>query len=395
MSKRKLSKQQAWRIKKIQSERALRALRKEQQIERQLQAGSAAGEAFGNENADFEHLGEEQPGRVIAHYGTTLLVEPDNRGETTEPISCHFRSHLGHLAAGDRVIIRLQLFNSEPSKSEPFKSESSKSEHSKSEHSESEHSKSESSTFDRVQGVIVARLERHSEILRPTQHGGLKPVAANVDLMLIVIAPVPTASTELIDRYLVGASVSRIRPILLLNKVDVIAQDQESSLNELLSLYQSLGITTLRLSAKDITSLDPLLAVLQNQTSVFVGQSGVGKSSLVNALLPDESLQIGALSATHNLGRHTTTMARLYRLPSGGSLIDSPGIRDFGLWHLSKDSVLAAFEDIDAVARQCQFRNCQHQKEPGCRVQQALTTGELHASRFASYQRILKQMDKT
>ncbi|MBZ9538663.1 small ribosomal subunit biogenesis GTPase RsgA [Modicisalibacter tunisiensis] len=333
MSKRKLSRQQRWRIEKIQAERAARAERQAERETRSLEAG--------------EH-GPEQPGRVIAHFGRTL----DVRGDTDATLHrCHLRANLEGLVTGDRVVWR---------------------------------------RADDDSGVVVARDTRDNVLERPDARGQLKPVAANIDQILIVFAVEPAPFANLIDRYLVAAEATGIMPVLVLNKTDLLPEDG-GALAHLLERYRGLGYTVVRATTRGDTGLDALHAQLTGRTSVFVGQSGVGKSSLIDRLLPDEALRIGALSEDSRKGTHTTTTARLYTLPAGGELIDSPGIREFGLGHLDARQITDGFVEFRPYLGRCRFRDCRHRGEPGCALQVAIDAGEISAERFASYRRILDE----
>ncbi|ATJ83771.1 small ribosomal subunit biogenesis GTPase RsgA [Halomonas beimenensis] len=335
MSKRKLSRQQRWRIEKIQAERARRAEKRGAKESEQLAAGE---------------YGPEQPGRVIAHFGRTLDVLPEG-GEA--PVRCHLRANLEGLVTGDRVIWRAGQDGS---------------------------------------GVVVARGERDNVLERPDPRGQLKPVAANIDQILIVFAVEPEPHANLIDRYLVAAEATGIPPVLVLNKIDLLP-DSGGALRELLDRYESLGYPVVTTTTARDGGLDALHRRLAGRTSVFVGQSGVGKSSLIDRLLPDEELRIGALSEDSRKGRHTTTTARLYHMPSGGELIDSPGIREFGLTHLDEDQVARGFIEFRELLGRCRFRDCRHRQEPGCALIHAVEAGEVHADRFASYRRIVDSLE--
>jgi ribosome biogenesis GTPase len=137
-----------------------------------------------------------------------------------------------------------------------------------------------------------------------------------------------------------------------------------------------------------------LHAALRERVSVFVGQSGVGKSSLINVLLPEADLRVGALSESTQKGIHTTTTAQLFHLSGGGSLIDSPGIREFGLWHMTREQVERGFREISPLLGSCKFRDCQHQQEPGCAILQAVESGEISEGRMESYRRIVASLDE-
>lgn len=336
MSKRKLTRRQAWRVEKIQQEKAQRAEQKEQAISTQLDTGE---------------LGDETHGQVMAHFGTQVEVEAK---QSHQRYRCYLRANLGSLVTGDKVVFR-------PGR---------------------EHQGVHS-------GVVETVLARSSELSRPNPYNEIKPVAANIDFIVLVIAPEPQAHANLIDRYLVAAENCHIEPILLLNKTDLITENNRHHLDDLLQRYTSLGYRTLRVCSQRDDSLDALKSLLNHRISVFVGQSGVGKSSLINTLLPDEELKVGALSAATKKGRHTTTTARLYHFPSGGDLIDSPGIREFGLWHMSEDDVLRGFREIAPHADQCRFRDCHHDQEPGCGILAALERGDISPERYHSYRRIL------
>ena len=244
-------------------------------------------------------------------------------------------------------------------------------------------------------GVVVAQRERHSVLSRPDPYGKLKPVAANIDQIMLVVAPVPQPYANLIDRYLVAAEAVGIEPVILLNKMDLLDSDPDltQSLDELLAIYPTLGYRVLRTSIKD-SGLTELHSALSERTSVFVGQSGVGKSSLVNVLLPEADIRVGALSEATQKGTHTTTTAQLLHLTCGGTLIDSPGIREFGLWHMSKEQVEQGFREFLPLLGTCKFRDCQHDHEPGCAILKAAESGAISTRRLNSYHSIVASLDE-
>ncbi|WP_020209829.1 small ribosomal subunit biogenesis GTPase RsgA [Gilvimarinus chinensis] len=333
MSKRKLTRRQAWRIEKIQKEREERAAKRDQKADDKL------GES---------NLGPEQSGLIVTHYGTQVMVEDTATGVAKR---CHFRSNLGGLVTGDKVAWR---------DGNPY-------------------------------GVVVARSERDTALMRPDPYGAMKTVAANIDRIVIVIAPYPEPHFNLIDRYLVAAEAIGIEPALVVNKVDLIDDQQRAKVEAIYALYEGLGYQVIRASAKEDAGLAPLREYLAHFISVFVGQSGVGKSSLVNALLPDVNSRVGELSEKQT-GTHTTTSAQLYHIPSGGDLIDSPGIREFGLWHIEAEDVLAGFKEFRPFIGACKFRDCSHTVEPGCAILQALEDGNISPGRLASYRHILADL---
>jgi len=291
--------------------------------------------------------GPEQPGLVVAQFGQQVEVE-DDAGASHR---CHLRANLEELVTGDRVIWRAGEGGA----------------------------------------VVVARLARRNALLRPDPYGEPRAIAANIDRMVLVIAPQPEPHPTLIDRYLVAAENMGIETLILLNKADLLEQDpgRAAALDALLQIYTELGYPLLRTSA---TGTDPgdLQAALSGRVSVLVGQSGVGKSSLVNALLPKAQQRIGALSEAAPKGTHTTTTARYFHLAGGGGLVDSPGIREFGLWHMSRKEIEGGFRELVELAAQCRYRDCRHSGEPGCAVADALAGGRLHPSRMASYQHITR-----
>jgi ribosome biogenesis GTPase len=218
-----------------------------------------------------------------------------------------------------------------------------------------------------------------------------KPVAANVDRIVVVIAPEPQPFANLIDRYLVAADATGITPLLLLNKSDLLDPIRHADIDPLLERYRRIGYTVLRASTVDAHGLDPLRDQLRDRTSVFVGQSGVGKSSLIRALIPGVDIRIGDLSAVENKGRHTTTTAKLFHLPGGGDLIDSPGIREFGLDHLDRAQIEQGFVEFQEWLGRCKFRDCRHDREPGCALREALAQGRIDPERMRSFLTIVNQ----
>lgn len=287
-------------------------------------------------------------GTVIAHFGDQVEII-DSAAKIQR---CHLRANLEPLVVGDRAVIQ-----------------------------------SDDST-----AVVTARQPRNSELIRPDNFGKLKPVAANIDRIGIVFAPYPEAHSNLIDRYLVAAELQKITPFLVLNKTDLLDATTQVEIEQLCELYTAIGYTVIRCSATTEQGLEPLLNYLSGHTSILVGQSGVGKSSLLNQLQPQANSSVGALSQGTDKGRHTTTTSRLYPLPSGGSLIDSPGIREFGLSHIQARDVIDGYIDFDEYKR-CKFRDCRHQSEPGCALLSAEQRGDIDPRRLANYRQIVATIE--
>ena len=243
-------------------------------------------------------------------------------------------------------------------------------------------------------GVIEAVHPRHSVLTRPDFYDGVKPIAANIDQIIIVSAVMPEFSTNIVDRYLVAAEDVEIRPLIVLNKVDMLDDAARTRIERQLETYRKLGYEVLLVSCESGEGLDELKAALTDKISIFVGQSGVGKSSLTNALMPGLDVLTGEISENSGLGQHTTTTARLYHFPSGGDLIDSPGIREFALWHLEADRITWCFVEFRDYLGGCKFRDCTHKDDPGCALRAAVDAGAISADRFHNYHRILETMQE-
>ena len=331
MAKRKLTRRQAWRAEKIQAERLARSQKKATQVAETLEGSE---------------LGPEQPGRVIIRYGAQVDIEDEKR----VLYRCLLRQNLPSLVCGDRVVWQ-------PGK-------------------------------DRT-GVVVAVEPRQSLLERPDADNQLKPVAANINQILVIAAPEPALDIDLINSYLIAAEMTGIPPALVINKIDLLSDAALAKLQTKIKVYQNIGYTTIYATTKRPHGLDDLVTHLRDKTSIFVGQSGVGKSSLIQQLLPEEELRVSALSESSGLGRHTTTSTRLYQFPEGGELIDSPGVRAFRLGHASIAQITEGFIEFHPFLGQCRFNNCRHDAEPDCALKNAVANGDISADRFDSYRRIL------
>jgi ribosome biogenesis GTPase len=232
------------------------------------------------------------------------------------------------------------------------------------------------------QGVIE-RVEPRATLLYRSDGRRQKLIAANVELALIVVAPVPSVHEELIDRCLAAATHAGIEALIVLNKADLPGTE---AAHEALAPYAALGYRVLRLSAK--RDIAPLRACIEGRASVLVGQSGVGKSTIVNALVPGAAARTAEISGALGSGRHTTTHARLYRLGEHTSIIDSPGMQEFGLRHLTPHEAAHAFIEFRPWLGGCRFRDCRHLVEPGCALDAACRQGKISARRLGAYRRI-------
>lgn len=290
-----------------------------------------------------------QPGLVLVHFGQISLVE-DQQGEVYR---CATRKNLPRTVCGDRVLWQA---------SSPR------------------------------EGVITQVLERETTLARPDHNNRVRPVAANLDQVVVVIATRPSFEYGMLDRYLVASELMDAAPVIVVNKSDTLDDESRHKLEQRLGIYRDIGYTQLFTSTRTTDGLKELHRQLKSHTSILVGQSGVGKSSLVQALLPDLDIRVGALSQVTGLGRHTTTATTLYHLPDGGNLIDSPGVRDFTLCQVPVNELAKGFREFEPFLGTCRFHNCLHVNEPGCAVQDAVRGGTINERRFRNYEQLVNTM---
>ncbi|WP_043647947.1 ribosome small subunit-dependent GTPase A [Chitinilyticum litopenaei] len=235
--------------------------------------------------------------------------------------------------------------------------------------------------------AVIEGFEPRRSLLYRSDAWRSKLIAANVSQIVLVVAPVPSFSDELIGRCLIAAEAADITPLICLNKADL---PQAAAAAERLHYYTGLGYPMLMLSALDDVS--PLRARLQGQVSVLVGQSGMGKSTLTNALIPEARARINDISLALDSGKHTTTNATLYHLDADSDLIDSPGLQSFGLAHVTAETLPRLMPDFSPLIGQCRFHNCRHRQEPGCAMQAAVASGQLPAERLQLLHRLQDEL---
>lgn len=231
-----------------------------------------------------------------------------------------------------------------------------------------------------TQGVID-KIAPRSTLLYRSNDFRQKLIAANVTQIVVVVATEPSFSDELVTRCLIAAESQDMRAVIVLNKCDL--KERLAHSVKALAPYQKLGYPVVQLCAHE--GAEPLRAHLKGQTSVLVGQSGMGKSTLTNALIPGANAPTREISTALDSGKHTTTHATLYRLDADSILIDSPGLQEFGLAHLSREAIEHAFPELRALLGKCRFRNCRHDREPDCAVHAAVNSGDFDPRRYAAF----------
>ena len=287
-------------------------------------------------------------GLVVAHLGQGIAVEV---GEQT--VLCQTLRKLETIVVGDQVMISMSSAE---------------------------------------QGRIEQLLPRRSVLQRPSRSEKTRPVAANIDTIFVVFAAEPDCDFLLIDQYLAICENCNIAAGLIFNKIDL---PPPASVEQELSYYQTLGYNLYKVSAKQNIGITELKQVLTAQNSMFAGQSGVGKSSLTNALIPEKSLKVNSVSTTTRHGRHTTTAASLYHLPGGGNLIDSPGVAIFGLAGMSESQLAWGFREFQAYIGNCRFNDCRHVNDKDCAVRLAVENGKIAAVRYQRYLKLREKMPPT
>lgn len=292
------------------------------------------------------HHDQAELGLVVMNSGKKALVRLTNN----QLHQCHQRANLANVVAGDHVMV----FHDSMGNS-----------------------------------VIESLLPRRSLLSRPGFRGVIKPVAANVDQLLVVIAPAPGIDLDLLDRSLCYCEWQQLDAIIILNKADLLLADYRDYCSQLADTYRRMGYTWLETSTRNDDGIAALQHACHNKTSVFLGNSGVGKSSLTQALVPDIAIRTQSLSESTGLGQHTTNNATLYDLPQGGQLIDAAGIRTLELSEFSIEHPDRYWRDFRPFLGQCRFHNCTHSHEPGCAIQQAVENETIALHRYQHYLRLL------
>lgn len=238
---------------------------------------------------------------------------------------------------------------------------------------------------------ITERLARRTLFARTDSQGRTEELAANLSMLAVLIAPQPEPDAFVADRYLAGAAYAGISMCVVANKCDLPGAQHDRYL-QLMEEYERCGYAVLRVSATGQVGIDALRAQLRNHTSVLVGQSGVGKSSLTNTLVPQSARPTRSISTSTGEGRHTTVSAALFRLPEGGELIDTPGVRDYAPPPQGDATIQCGWPEIVGIAPGCRFNDCLHLREPACAVLQAVAAGDISARRYESYKRLMNLM---
>ena len=285
---------------------------------------------------------------VISHHGGKIVVETDD----AQLIECSVKSNLGTIVCGDRVVCELA---------------------------------------DKAGPRVMAVLPRSNFLQRVDGFGQLKSVAANLSQILVCLSVKPEPNLFLLDQYLISAEQQGINPVIILNKIDLLPEGSKDPFR-LESVYQPLGYTVLLTSIKSGQGMDRLISVFDYHTTVLSGVSGVGKSSITQALLPLVKIKIAKISDANDEGRHTTRTSRLYHLANQGNLIDTPGIRGFNPVLDKNASLSAGFREINRLGGDCRFADCQHIKEPKCAVIEALRQGKISDTRYQHYLRMIEQL---
>lgn len=220
-------------------------------------------------------------------------------------------------------------------------------------------------------------------------------IAANLDqCMLVVTVNYPETSTTFIDRFLASAEAYRVPVRLIFNKTDLYSEEEQRYLDALVNLYTHIGYPCYRISALNETGVEKIKRDLQGKVTLFSGHSGVGKSTLINAILPDLNVKTGAISAAHNKGMHTTTFSEMFPVEGEGYIIDTPGIKGFGTFDMEDEEVGHYFKEIFEFSANCKYGNCTHRHEPGCAVREAVENHYISESRYASYLNILEDKEE-